>query len=204
MNDLHGQYLQGEIVYAAKIDSISVAPGKERAQLDIKIGAQRIDILTIYWDNNEKSKKLVIGNKTGRFSTVIDDLPEGEYLFNILSYDEYGNKSLAYEFQVVTYGDYYRSSLLNRRIERIERIESQSDDIIIHWRAPLEGVKETKFIYTTVDEHLSTVSVSPTENETILSDFKPGGSYCFNTFYAPQPNAIDLFETEETTGSFPE
>lgn len=200
MNDLHDPYLKGEIVYAARIDSVAVVPGKERARLDIKILAQRIDKLTIYWENKEKSKELSIGNQTGVFSTIIDDLPEGEYLFNIVSYDEYNNKSLAYEFQVVTYGELYRSSLLNRRIERIDVV---ADDVVIRWRAPLEGAKETKFNYTTVNNIVSTIVVPSGDNETTIPGFKQGGSYWYSTFYTPQPNAIDLFETEETSGNFP-
>lgn len=202
MNNLHNKYLEGEIVYAAKIDSVSVAPGCDRAQLEILIMAQRIDKLIIRWENNEKSKDLSIGNKTGVFYTTIDNLPEGEYLFNIISYDAYNNKSLEFEFQVVTYGDNYRSALLNRRIESM-KVEN-SDEVKIRWRTPNEGAQETKFSYTTAKGIVSVITIPASTNETVISDFKPGGSYTFSTFYLPKANAVDTFETDQTSGLFPE
>ena len=200
MNDLHEKYLQGETIYAAKVDSVVVAPGNNRAQLEILILKQRIDKVTIYWDNNEKSKDLSIGNHTGLFTTVIDDLPEGEYLFNMISYDAFANKSLTFEFQVVTFGNLYRASLLNRRIERIN---IEDDEAVINWRAPLEGVKETKFSYTAVNGIVSEIIIPASDSRTVLSDFKPEGSYTFSTLYLPRENAIDTFESDITSGAFP-
>jgi len=200
MNDLHEKYLQGEVVYAARVDSVSVAPGNNRVQLDIRILAQRIDKVNISWENNEKSKELSIGNQIGVFSITLDDVTEGEYLFNIVSYDRFNNKSLPYEFTVITYGDIFQSTLLNRRIESIG---FESGMAKIFWRAPMEGVKESLFRYTTNNDGTGEIIIPASEYETLIPDFKSGGEYSFTTFYLPQSNAIDAFESAETTGFFP-
>ena len=66
MNDLTDKYLdEGEIVYAAKVDSVGVRAGENRIQLDIYVKAQRVENLRVYWNNYEDSVDVEIGGKTG-------------------------------------------------------------------------------------------------------------------------------------------
>ena len=44
MNDLHQKYLdEGEIIYGAKVDSVGMNSGKERAEFALYMTAQRIE-----------------------------------------------------------------------------------------------------------------------------------------------------------------
>ena len=94
MNDLTDKYLdEGEIVYAAKVDSVGVRAGENRIQLDIYVKAQRVENLRVYWNNYEDSVDVEIGGKTGVFPVILDDMPESGYLFQLVSFDKFGNRS---------------------------------------------------------------------------------------------------------------
>ncbi|MGL6179671.1 MAG: DUF4998 domain-containing protein, partial [Tannerellaceae bacterium] len=86
MNDLHLKYLEeGEIIYAAKVDSVSPGPGNERLLLEIFVTSQRVDFVRAYWNSYQDSLDIPIGNKTGVFNTILKDMPESEYLFQLIS-----------------------------------------------------------------------------------------------------------------------
>ena len=115
MNDLTDKYLdEGEIVYAAKVDSVGVRAGENRIQLDIYVKAQRVENLRVYWNNYEDSVDVEIGGKTGVFPVILDDMPESGYLFQLVSFDKFGNRSLEYEATGSSYGENYKNGLSNR------------------------------------------------------------------------------------------
>ena len=56
MNDMHQMYLdEGEILYAAKLDSVASNPGKDRIEFEMFALSQRIDKVRIYWNDNNDS-----------------------------------------------------------------------------------------------------------------------------------------------------
>ena len=115
MNDLTDRYLdEGEIAYAAKVDSVGVQAGENRIQLNLHIKAQRIDNVRIYWNNYVDSVDVEIGGRTGVFPVMLDDMPESGYLFQLVSFDKFGNRSLEYEATGSSYGENYKNGLSNR------------------------------------------------------------------------------------------
>jgi hypothetical protein len=61
MNDLHQPYLdRGEIIYAAKADSIAPHSGKNRLELEVFIGSQRIKTVRFFWNDYRDSSDLDI------------------------------------------------------------------------------------------------------------------------------------------------
>ena len=108
MNDLHIGYLEeGEIIYAAKVDSISPGPGDERIEMEVFIKSQRIEFIRFYWNAYRDSIDFSVNNQVGIFNVMIENLPENEYLFQIVSFDKFGNKSLPFEVSATSYGEYY-------------------------------------------------------------------------------------------------
>ena len=115
MNELTDKYLdEGEITYAAKVDSVGVRAGENRIQLDVYVKAQRVENLRVYWNNYEDSVDVEIGGKTGVFPIMLDGMPESGYLFQLVSFDKFGNRSLEFEATGSSYGESYKNSLSNR------------------------------------------------------------------------------------------
>ena len=71
--------------------------GNGRVKMELFINAQRIEKLRIYWNAYTDSIDFNVGGQVGEFSLMIENLPEREYLFQIVSFDKYGNRSLPFE-----------------------------------------------------------------------------------------------------------
>jgi hypothetical protein len=202
MNDLHLKYLEtGEKIYAAKVDSVSPGPGKERIEMEVFIYAQRIDHLRFYWNAGGDSLDFNIGNQIGVFRCMIENLPEREYLFEIVSFDKFGNRSLPFEVSSLSYGESYQNYLVNRRTSTIS---IQNGAVVIEWLGLTEDAVFTTLYYKDSQDQDKEIVILPTESTTTIDDYKPGSEYRYVTSYRPVANSPDLFETEETTGLFPE
>ena len=200
MNDMHQEYLdEGEIIYAAQLDSVEPASGHNRVEFEMFALSQRIEKVRIYWNELNDSLDVMINNETGVFKQIISDLPEGEYIFQLVSIDKYGNKSLKYEVSTQAFGDIYISGLINRTIDHMEYL---GEDLVIQWKT-ISNTLGTSFYYKNSEGDTSSVFIQPTENTITISDFKSDGNYWFNTLYKPTENAVDTFETELTSGVFP-
>src|SRR5690554_5066497 len=132
MNDMHQMYLdEGEILYAAKLDSVAFNPGNNRIEFEMFALSQRINKVRIYWNDKKDSLDFAINNEPGVYKQIIPNIPEGEYIFIFVSFDNYNNKSLGYELTAESFGDFYASSLLNRNIEELT---VNGSDATIYWR----------------------------------------------------------------------
>jgi hypothetical protein len=200
MNDMHQQYLdEGETIYGAQLDSVSAAPGDKRIELELFALAQRIEKVRIYWNDLHDSLDVAIGNQTGIFKQIISNLPEGEYIFNLVSFDKFGNKSLKYELTSQVYGEAYVSGLLNRGISEIKYEE---EDLVINWRTAA-NILGTSLSYQNATGDTSEVFIPASESTTTILDYKNDGAYWYQTLYKPVENAIDTFKTEAIHDVFP-
>lgn len=202
MNDMHQMYLdEGEILYAAKLDSVASNPGNNRIEFEMFALSQRINKVRIYWNDKNDSLDFAINNEPGVYKQIISNIPEGEYIFTFISFDDYNNKSLEYELTAESFGNFYASSLLNRNIEKLI---VNGSDVTIYWRSiGGSNIIETLLSYEKSDNSVGEISVSPTEMSTALSDVKIGGKYWYKTLFKPVRNAIDVFESETHKDVFP-
>lgn len=204
MNDLHQPYLdQGEHIYAAKVDEVVVRPGDGRIQLDLFYTAQRIKECVIYWNVRQNSvvEKLPDSGVEG-VPIILEDMPEGTYSFEIVTKDIYGNESLAVEASGKSYGDSYKSGLLNIRYASIAKV---GDETTITWKN-IEFATEIEFTYETVAGNEKTIMIPVTlDGKTVLTDNKPGGNFHYVTWFVPSELAIDKFKGKNiVSGVFPE
>ncbi|MDR0699325.1 MAG: DUF4998 domain-containing protein, partial [Tannerella sp.] len=190
MNDMHIEYLErGEKIYAAKVDSISAHVGYNRIVMEVFIYTQRIDRIRFYWNTRSDSTDFNIGNKAGSFKFTIENLPEREYLFEVVSFDKFGNKSLPFEVSGESYGDNYRSRLANRGIKSASTTGSITE---IQWSDVTNDYVYSEVRYTDVNNEMRIVRVLPDESSTSVSDAKAGSTYEHRSLYAPT-NSIDTF-----------
>jgi hypothetical protein len=194
MNDLHIGYLErGEKVYAAKVDSVSPGPGDGRIEMEMFIYTQRIDHICIFWNAGNDSADFNIGNRAGTFRFMIENLPEKEYLFEIVSFDKFGNRSLPYEVSGMAYGEYYKTYLQNRGLASMVKLDEKA---VLKWSDPPEGALYTTVYYKTGANADAVIKVPADESETVIDDYLPMSTFFYSTSYKPAENSPDVFESE--------
>lgn len=195
MNDLTDKYLdEGEIVYAAKVDSVGVRAGENRIQLDIYVKAQRVENLRVYWNNYEDSVDVEIGGKTGVFPVILDDMPESGYMFQLVSFDKFGNRSLEFEATGSSYGENYKNGLSNRSYTtEFIRYDMEGDSMVIYWGGTVRGAIGMELQYTDISDKTVRMEVPADTSTTTLYELK--GNVSYNLRFLPEENAIDTFTT---------
>lgn len=195
MNDLSDKYLdEGETIYAAKVNEVVSHAGRNRIALEIIIRSQRIKTVRIFWNNNSDSTDVKIDNKTGTFMKTIDKLDERTYVFQLVSIDEAGNKSLSLEVSGKAYGDNFQSTLLNRSVLSIN--SSQTGNKVIVWgNLTMDDARYTELLYTNRDDEEVVLKTLVNEPETLIPDLKPGTKFSYRTAYMPGKMGVDTFYT---------
>jgi hypothetical protein len=196
MNDLSDKFLNnGSVVYAAKVDSVTTHAGNKRIEIEILINTQRIDIVQIFWNNNENRVDVPAGNRPGLYRQIIDNMEEGSYLFNLVSIDKYGNESLPVEVSGTVYGDDYLSRLRNRPVSATVKA---GDLVTVRWGSAdiTNGAQYTEVVYTCSDGSEKTVQTPASEQATGIPDYMPGTHFKYRTVYLPDLLALDPVATE--------
>jgi hypothetical protein len=191
MNDLHNEYLEGEIIYAAKVDSAGVRSGKNRAILDLTINSQRIETIRIYWNDYADSLDVAINNRVGKFPVLLNNLEERDYVFYIVSFDKFGNRSLPFEVSGSVYGDRMLNSLTNRAILSITLIDGST---VVDWGSAPENSLYTELSYIGIDNKSNVLQISNSEISTSLTNCLSVDSS--RTVFLPSVNVLDTLYLE--------
>lgn len=204
MNYLHKDIMdRGETVYAAKVDSVFTGSGHNKVAFKIVINTQKIEKLRFFWNNKADSTEMEVGNRTGVFDFIIEGLGEKEYVFDLVSLDMYGNKSLPVEAIGQSLGSLYIESLLERKISDIT--VDEENVLHIEWGITDNNVVKSVLSYPRKDGAMVSKEILPSENSLEIVDFMYGGTYTQQTYYRPSELSPDLFTTKEgLTGIFPE
>lgn len=194
---------KGETVYVGKADTLYVNAGHNRVELVIRLksGYTQTKCQTVMVDKNGEEKlfdyEIDRQNEEQYLNYIYDGLTEGQYDFYVTLFDAEGNKSLTETAYGYSYGDFYQSTLLNRRLE----LTYNEDKVVLKWM-PIDDALYTIFSYTATDGSIKAVTVPVDENETEISDFKEGGSYSWKTAYKPTKTSLDIFFSNEGFGTF--
>lgn len=197
----HEFWEEGEKVYPAFPDSLTLFPGRERVMLKwLNKGGNDIEKTVFYWNNKSDSvevfieKEEEVGNDT--LQTIIDDLPEGNYSFQAQTFDKEGNKSVVNDVSGETYGENYENSLLNRIIKEVNYSDGEAT---IEFGDPADETSiGAEIKYQSINNKTKVVHVPPNEETVILDDFdfNARDSLAYRTLYKPDSMAIDKFNTK--------
>jgi hypothetical protein len=193
MNDLHQPYLdEGEIVYAAKVDSVAPRAGRNRIQLEMFIISQRIENVRVYWNEYSDSVDIAVANQTGSKMKILENMEEKGYIFQLVSIDKFGHRSLPFEVSGKVYGDRFQASLTNRAItSKTALVDGKTT---INWSGAVDkGVRCDLTYINTSGEQVTTkvpMNVTKTELLDLASDLK------YRTLFLPEATAIDTFYTD--------
>lgn len=197
MNELSDRFLdQGEIIYASKVDTASIGSGNGRVKIEMRIKTNRIKTVRIYWNDRADSLDVSINNQPGVFSTIIGNLAERNYIFNLVSFDVQGNKSLKYELSGQAFGENYQASMVNRSISSISA--SNIGNKIAVWGnidTMTLNAKYSEISYTNLAGNTVLLKVPVSIKQTTIPDPKPGTTIEYRTAYIPDKMGVDTFYT---------
>jgi hypothetical protein len=197
MNSINQEYFdRGETFYTGKIDSLKSFPGNGRVRFSWQINSDpRITRTVIYWEqNNGIDSSAVAVNRTNSGVVELEkelNLPEGNYIFEFVTKDDDGNRSLAVERSVSIYGNKYIASLQNRDVSSVTVSK-------ITWLAiSSQTIQYTTVRYTDYTDPNNPVSkavrVENRDMETPLPGAKSGEELSVITSYLPV-NGLDIVD----------
>lgn len=196
----HDFWKNGEKSYPASPDSLKTFSGKNRIELMwLLIGDPTISNAVIYWNNKTDSMEVPLKNRTNdgidTIRVMLKDLPEGNYSFDIYTYDEVGNRSVVANATGHSYGEEYVSSLLGRLIKGASY---NKDTATIVWGDPADASSiGVEVIYKDTNDVEQQLFIPPHADSTFIGDFAfaAGSTIQYRTLYVPDSTSIDTFYT---------
>ena len=202
IESIHEQYLNGETIYAGRLDTLTIRPGYYRAKLEG---------YTHYLGNSNKvivefngnTQTFDIDNTNEICGVLLEDLEATNYEFNVTTQDPDGNLSIPQVVAGFAIGDEFVSDQDPREIVGYS-FESDGNYINFSGNAESEYV-----IYTTVDyENESNEIIRDTaffENSRVeLIDFKPLGNITTRSYIQSGLNGIDTIPLNAVNYTLPD
>ena len=150
---------------------------------------------TLFWDNYAKSIDVDYADyPDGKVSIEVGELEDRSYTFDIVNYDDVGNKSLAAEITVSPYGDGWMVSRSERTVTSA-RMEGRDAKIVMS-KATDEMVA-TRFRYKNLqDEWVESETVlKPGENEVTFKDAMKGKRFEYSSSFCPKAGKDTVWRT---------
>lgn len=195
IDSIHEQYLQGEQVYAGKLDTLEVKPGYYRAQLEgqtqflgnsnqiIIEYDDQIDIYDINEDNFQN----------GIYKLILPELEEKSYEFTVTTQDEIGNLSVSQIVAGFAIGDIFVSDQDPREIIDFS-FESDGTYANFYGNAQSENVIFTLVDYENEQQQITRDTVFFDDSKLRLQQFKPEGILNTTSVIQSGLNGIDSIE----------
>lgn len=203
---LDDNYLQfiddGEIIYIGKADSILIRGGNHRVEVSwLLLSDPKVHSYKLYWNNHNDS---ISGEvvKTSQVDTVrvlLNEMSEGLHHFEILMFDEFGNRSVPMTASGRVYGDQYNNFLVNRTYNAVQIIDEEN--LEIDWMPAEDQLLYSEITYSNSDGNTIKHVVDREAELDTLKKFPLDGTFSVLSAFKPDSLALDTFysEAEEIT-----
>lgn len=183
--------------FTAVASAVKVSGGLNRAALSFVIKDPAVKICEIFWNNRSKSIVVDLTKLTSdTVKTVITDLTEGNYTFEIACSDGSGKEN-SIKASGKTYGDKYRAGLKVRLLKEAEFIIGAVP--FLNWDIAQTGEVGVQVKYLNEQDLPKKVSIRNYETVSSLPGYKAGSLLSYQSAYLPEINAIDTFYSESRT-----
>ncbi|RVT79756.1 DUF5013 domain-containing protein [Flavobacterium sufflavum] len=189
----------GAISYTGKIDSLKFFPGRDRLKIKgLIISDPKVSQLRVYWNTKKDSVVIPINRTSGidEVSSIIENLPENIYNFEVKTFDAKGNSSISQYITAQTYGTRYQASLTDRKIVSSKLSSDFSLTIDFATMDLTTGAYATEVVYTDNSNVQHAVTVPVTQNQLVVSNYKIGSKFKQRSLFLPVKTAIDIFYTD--------
>ena len=202
IESIHKQYLNGEIIYAGRLDTLTIRPGYYRAQLE---GYTQFlgnsDQLIIEF--NGAIQTFDINDNDEIYAAQLSDLDEESYEFSVTTQDPDGNLSIPQFVAGFAIGDEFVS---NQDPREITGYSFDSDGNYVNFS---ENAESEYVIFTTIDyENEANEIVRDTaffeDNRVELIDFNPLGNIDAKSYIQSGLNGIDTIPLSTNSYTLPD
>ena len=202
IESIHKQYLNGETIYAGRLDTLTIRPGYYRAQLEGYtqfLGNSKQVIIEF----NGTTQTFDINNDEDIYAAILSDLEEESYEFSVITQDPDGNLSIPQFVAGFAIGDEFISDQDPREIIGYS---FDPDGNYVNF----SGNSESEYVlFTTIDyENEANEVVRDTaffeENRLKLIDFKPLGSISTKSYIQSGLNGIDTIPLPAANYTLPD
>ena len=202
IESIHEQYLNGETIYAGRLDTLTIRPGYYRAQLEGYtqfLGNSKQVIIEF----NGTTQTFDINNDEEIYAAILSDLEEESYEFSVITQDPDGNLSIPQFVAGFAIGDEFISDQDPREIIGYG---FDPDGNYVNF----SGNAESEYVlFTTIDyENEANEIVRDTaffeDNRLKLIDFKPLGSISTKSYIQSGLNGIDTIPLPSTEYTMPD
>jgi hypothetical protein len=174
MESMHEEYLQGEKVYAGKLDSLMVYSGYKRVKIEgLTHYLGQSNVCIVKWEGQTREFP-IDHTSNGKFEMIVDGLEERNYEFRVYTKDIAGNESILQTCKGKSIGDIFKESQINRRITGYN-FSGALFSALWSDKAESEYVVYTVLKYENNNGTLTEAIVMPDNTSTVLTNWKAGG-----------------------------
>ena len=205
MDSIHQDYLDGEEVYAGKLDTLKVRPGYYRAQLEgqTQFLGNSTQII-IEYDNELEIYDIINENiSDGIYSMILPNLDERSYEFTVTTQDEIGNLSVSQVVAGSAVGDVFVSDQDPREINDFS-FEDDGTYANFLGNAQSENVIFTIIDYENEFDEVTRDTLFFEENRKRLYQYKPNGNIITTSMIQSGLNGIDCISLSPLNSTMPE
>jgi hypothetical protein len=184
----------GEIKYPGRPDTAIAHSGLNRIQLSVILGNDPlVTKVRVFYNLGKDSIDVAVKRTSGKdtINVIVPNLAEGNYNFDVYTYDAAGHKSVVVNTGGISYGASYVSSLTNRTL--VSLTQGTDGKINLSWGAAAGGELGIEVNYISLAGVATKITVVPTQTLTVLPDYKDNTTLTYRSLYKPDPGAFETF-----------
>jgi hypothetical protein len=169
------------------VDKVVVAGENGRLQIAVQILSERITTVRIIWNNDRDVIDIPVDNQSGIFTRTVDYSGENGYVFQVVSFDRFGNSSASSETT---------ATLIRNR--DVSSAWAMDDGLLtIQWGNNTQYVDHCLLSYVNRNGQTVSRKVLPSETATDISGYSSDLSLV--TLFMLLPSIRDTFRVEAIT-----
>src|SRR3546814_595434 len=189
MDGTYKKFIEGgEIRYGKRPDSVGIYPGNNRAQVwFVSSAADKLSRAIVYWNDRNDSITIPIDTEllTDTIRAVVDDIAEGSYTFEFVTFDRDGNHSLPRDTTAAIFGPVYQGALHARSI-RSAGLANGTVRIFWHDESNAQTIG-TQLQYKDHTGKEVTISITGADSQTRIGELPLGDSVQIRSLFKPHP-----------------
>lgn len=188
--------------YVSRADGARLFAGQNRAIIAWKNNDPSITTVKLYWNNHTDSLTHPV-TAADSIKVPVNNLAEGNYTFEVFTYDSKNVNSGKVMVSGYIFGDAYAETMINRALENLTYTGDQS--LTIEWKSIGEaGVVGTQVFYKDANETEQMKFVNASDSVFTIDNVTEAirGTIKYRTAYAPSQFVIDTLYTSFKSESF--
>jgi hypothetical protein len=180
-----------------KIQSLTIMSGVNKVSVTGVIEDPNVSEVRIYWNDESDFVSVPVNNaiEADTINVVIENLEEKLYVFEVKTFDEAGNSSVAVSGGAEVFSTDFVNTIENRGIVS-STLKGNALDVIFDKTNFNDGILYSEFNYVNTEGENKMLLIDKEELGIRISDFKIGSKYTYRTAIIPSPVAIDTFYTD--------